>query len=331
MAQVAKAAGVSRATVSRVLADSPLVEESTREHVLAIARSLGYVRNAAATQLAGQPGDTIGLLLRDTRNPAYADLYTAMLNTAQDYGLFITMMSAGRAHRHGGETNQLERLLSLRPAGIFVCSGLIASQEIEPFANQVPTIVLPRPETAPTLHNIAYDETGNGHIIADFVADRGHRAAAVLVTPPDVSYVENLRANAICERLSARGVTPVPIDGVLLHSPTELARQLGARSRLGEFSVAMFPNDVHALTFLTEARDLGIRVPDDLSVTGIDGAGLATAVAGLSTVAVPIPEAATAAIEHMRRLVEAPHVPTPTIREVYTSHLVPGATVAEIY
>lgn len=327
MAQVAKAAGVSRATVSRALSDSSVVDERTRDHVLAVADQLGYVRNAAATQLAGRSDEMVGLLLRDTRNPAYSYLYTAMLNKAQRCGLFITMMSAGSAHRDGGETDRLRRLLSLRPAGILVCSGLIASDDIKPYADQVPTIVTPRPETSPQLHNVAYDEVGNGRLIADYVADRGHKKVAVVLTEPDVSYVENLRGKSMCEALTSRGVQVTVLNGSLLRAPTELAYRVAGDAKARRYTAVMFPNDSHALTFLMEARKIGLKVPEDVGVTGLDGAGVATMIANLTTVEVPIEGAAEAAIRHMRDLINSPTAKPRIIHETFRGTLVPGGTI----
>lgn len=102
MKMVAEEAGVSRSTVSRVLAHPDLVDPGTASKVEAVVKRLGYVRNQMATQLAARASDTIGLLLPDTVNPAYSMLYAHLLEAGHTHGLYLSTMSAGKLHLNRG-------------------------------------------------------------------------------------------------------------------------------------------------------------------------------------------------------------------------------------
>ncbi len=329
MEMVAQEAGISRATVSRVLSgDTEIVKESTRDRVLEAAHRLGYVRNAAATQLAMKTSTTVGLLLRETMNPAYGYLHDCLLDNLHARQLFVTTMSAGRRHFGDGEAGHLRRLLSLRPGGIFVCSGLIDSADIVPVASQMPTIVLPRPESAEGLCNFAYDEQVHGEMIAKAVVEAGHRQVAVVTTEVSESSTEALRARAIAHTLSELGVQIIPIEGkALINDADALGQRVIEGIRQRQFTALMFPNDRRALRFMIFAQKHGISIPEDLAVTGLDGLGQATQVSGLTTVRVPLEQVCERAVEHMCQAIRHPDQQMEIVQERFIGDLIRGRTI----
>lgn len=327
METVAREAKVSRATVSRVLSGSAAADEETRKRVLAACKSLGYVRNEIATQLARRSSDVVGFLVRDTINPAYAHLHDELLRSAFYRGMFVATMSAGTLTLDHGEVKRVHRLMSLRPAGLFIATGIISSSEIIPFASQVPTVILPRPEVDPRLNTVGYDEVANATMIAEAVIASGHRSAAVVCPPKELSLTENLRAKVAIGCLDDAGVRVTRLRGIKLTS------NLGATFgrivqgiQAKRYSVVVFPNDTRAIDFLIRARSAGVKVPDDIGVTGLDGVGMATELAQLTTVRVPVERVCGKAAELMKSLIEEPGKDPK--HYLYPGYLIQGSTVA---
>lgn len=328
MQAVAEDAGVSRATASRVFSSPEMVEERTRQRVLDSAARLGYVRNEAATQLARKSSDTIGLLLRETINPMYAHLHDCLLREAFKRELYVATMSAGDYIKDRGEILRMSRLMQLRPAGIFVASGVIEARDLVPFASQVPTIVLARMTDVEGLHAVSYDEPTHARLLAEAVVSAGHSKVIVCVTARDFSRTEYLRATTIAEHLRSLGSQVWEIENqAVMNSPeslfaavTELMRDKGA-------TAVMFANDFRALNFMIQAKRAGLRVPEDLGVAGCDGIGQASELSGLLSVRVPLEQVCAKAADLMKQFAVQQEEPSDPVHLRYTGHIVGGETV----
>lgn len=333
MQTVAREAGVSRATVSRVMSGETFVDETARKKVLAAARKLGYVRNAAASQLARRGSELIALLLRDAINPAYAYLQDHLLREAHSRGLFVVTSSTGRIRSDDyepaiGEVSLLERLIQLRPSGLIVSSGLVTASEIEPFAAQIPTIVVPRPEPNEALHVVGYDEIANSRMMAHEVIKAGHRSVAVGLVSRSESYTEHLRAQTMIDTLLEAGVKVTRMRGMgLLNDPAALFDRIVAGAQAHRFTAMMFSNDSRAVEFLVQARRAGVSVPAAISVTGLDGIGQGVELAGLATVRNPLETVAKTAIDKLTELI-AGQRPSEPIRELFAGEVLAGPTLA---
>ncbi|XCB28968.1 LacI family DNA-binding transcriptional regulator [Arcanobacterium hippocoleae] len=293
--------------------------------MLASAQKLGYVRNEAATQLARKSSDMIGLLLRETRNPAYGYLYDQILAESFKRNLFVVTMSAGDYYHDRGELIRMSRLMQLRPAGIYVASGLIQSDDIAPFASQVPTIVLGRMTDIDGLHAVSYNEIAHGNMLADAVAAAGHRRIIVVVTDDTRSHTEHLRAVTMINRLHEHGAEVLPItEDNIIRSRELLLQKVRELMKDRKATAVMFPNDVRALNFMQDAKNIGMRVPGDIGVSGCDGLGRASELSGLLTVRMPLENVCSAAAEAMLRVITKVHDPADLIRISYSGVLQGG-------
>ncbi|WP_130176243.1 LacI family DNA-binding transcriptional regulator [Cryobacterium sp. SO1] len=323
MADVAREARVSGATVSRVLEGVVPVTEETRAAVIAAIQRTGYIRNWAARQLASNTSDSVGLLLRDPRNPTYGVLHSELQSRAADHGLQLLTVSpsfdTGSRHERSG----LHRLLEQRVSGILVATGVIPANDLVPFVSVVPTVVLGRPEDHPAINAVVYDEVSNGNLIADRVLEHGHRAIAVVVPPPTVSLGENRRATAIVARLAVAGVRAIvvatPTFATLNESSPALIRLVRDRT----VTAVMFPTDMRQVAFLQDARDAGIRAPEEVSTTGMDGVMPGLGLLGLATVRMPIETLARRGMAILAEQIAAGR-PTPPLHESYAGEFVPG-------
>lgn len=326
MEDVGVAAGVSRASVSRVLLGQNKVSDETRRKVRAAAERMGYVPNVMASELASRETKTIGLLLRDAANPAYGLLFTELQKAAHDQGLTLVSMTIG-ADAHGEQqVASLHRLVGMRVAALIVATGGVSSEQLEPFLPRTPIVRAGRPETTDIIHAISYDEENAGRQLAEHVAAAGHRNVAVLMTAETTSYPEFVRSTTMASVLAERGVrvTPVavqgPEDGVV--EVTRLARDRAV-------SAVMCPSDTRQLAVLSRLRNAGLSVPDDVSVSGCDGVMPGLDLLGLTTLRVPVAELARRTVALVARLV-GDEPPTTVVQERLPGTLLPGSTVRAV-
>lgn len=327
MDDVALRAGVSRATVSRVLTGRVKVAATTRARVLRAINELGYVPNLAASQLAGGESRVVGLLLRDARNPTYGQLHANLQHGAAEEGLQLVAVVPSVAGRADQETSSLQRLLGLRVAGLFVATGVVGSKELVPFLSAVPVISVGRLEDHPQIHAVSYDENAHGTLLADHVYAHGHRRICVLVPQREVSIAENQRGVMIAARLRQRGAEVIELAahefGVRGERDDDVVRLVQQR----RITAAMFPTDLRAVNFLEIAAKAGLRIPDDVSVTGCDGTLPGQRLIGLASLRVPVETVARRAVQVLSQLLREPGS-MPIQHESHRGVIVDGRTLS---
>ncbi|MFD7548839.1 LacI family DNA-binding transcriptional regulator [Streptomyces sp. NPDC059578] len=326
METVAAAAGVSRATASRVFYGSTPVTPRTRDAVYAAAERLGYVPNTMARSLAAHGSDVLGLLVRDPTNPAYGLLFSELQARVSGAGLQMVTVAPSRNEGAQYERHALNRLLGLRVGGMFVATGVIRAHMLEPFLDLVPVVVVGRPEPHPRIHSVSYDEDDNAAQLADAVGAQGHRCVAVVTPSADNSVPEHRRGVAMARRLRQHGIRVHRIDSPTFGRAEEGGREVIDLYRAGRITAAMFPSDWRLLAFLPLAQAAGVRAPEDLSLTGCDGILPGIDLLGFTTVRIPVERAAGRAVEVMRALRDD-RVRTPAAQELLPGVFVPGRTL----
>ncbi|MDX3264964.1 LacI family DNA-binding transcriptional regulator [Streptomyces sp. MI02-2A] len=325
MAAVAEEAGVSRATASRVFYGSTPVAKHTRQAVYAAAERLGYVPNTMARSLAARSTDILGLLLRAPDNPAYGLLFAELQANVSAAGLQMVTVAPSRHEGAHFERQALNRLLGLRVGGMFVSTGVIRAQMLEPFLDLVPVVVVGRPESHPDIHSVSYDEDHNADLLAGAVAAAGHRSVAVVVPSAEHTVSESRRGAAMARGLTERGVRVHEVSSPTFGTLDEGGQEIVALRREGRITAAMFPSDWRLLTFLPLAQEAGLKVPDDISLTGFDGIMPGIDLLGFTTVRIPVEAAARRAVEVMRAQLEERTQP---LHELLPGTLVRGRTLA---
>ncbi|MFJ3921683.1 LacI family DNA-binding transcriptional regulator [Streptomyces sp. NPDC090022] len=295
-ADVARLAGVSRATVSYVLnnAEAVRISEPTRRKVREAAEELGYVPHAAARSL--RAGHTRIVLLPTSHVPA-GPLYSAFLNEFQwalrrlDY----TVVQYGSLGLGGDQAARA--WAELRPVAV------ISLGEITLTARNVATlkragakaVITLGPATVPGAHALVMDQSEVGACAAAHLLERGHRRIGVVV--PEEAGLELFSAPRLRGALSVPGVEAVPLSlAYTERSAAELARRWPA---LGLDAVFAY-NDEYAMLLMRALQDEGLRVPDDVAVMGADDLLLGRLLRPrLSTVQIEMPTG-----EHLATLVD---------------------------
>lgn len=312
LSDVAAKAGVSAATVSRVLngKEQNRIPEATRSRVKQVALDLNYHPNRLARSLQSRRTMNIGVLLDGMLNPFFAELLDTLeemiVNVGYDY-----MPATGR-NVHGPDGSA--------PRG-WPVDGIImwalASQKINPavwqISSSVPIVYVGYARTDDT-DFVAHDSAQGTRLALEHLWERGHRKIA-FASPPDLEVpTRELRKATFEAFCRERQIEPMRID--VAHSPDmDDWRQSGFRSvgfaagqRLIQFPKNQRPtaiycfNDLTALGLIAGAMGSGLRIPDDIAVVGFDGINEGKyQVRALTTVEVPTERICAIALDTLLR------------------------------
>jgi LacI family transcriptional regulator len=296
--EVARLAGVSTATASRVvsLADYP-VSAATRARVLDAARTLDYVPNALARGLLKSQIPVVGVIVHDITDPYYAEVVRGVEDAASPAGyLVITCSSERDAER---ESSYVRLLRSMRAAGVlFAASGMddpAGNQELHKHLSAM------RADGAAVVHLSPHDlgdadvgvdnEAGMASMVAALVG-LGHRSIAFLAGPSSL-FVGRARLAGYRRGLEEAGISFD--ERLVVHTSFDPAGgALGVDTLLAgsvPFTAICCANDPLALGALMRLAGLGIGVPEDVSVAGFDDIPVAASTSpSLSTVRLPLRE-----------------------------------------
>ncbi len=272
---VAAKAGVSRATVSRVLNKYPHVHPEVRQRVLKATKVLRYRPDRVAQSLVRRETRTIGLVVADITNPFYAETAKAIVETARGRGYTVVLCNTENLPRLQAE--QIEVLREQRVDGIILGSVHLQDPPVEHLiATGFPCVMYNRrlrsgAGNSVVLDNVRGAEEATRHFIA-----LGHRRIAFVAGPPSFSTASE-RLVGYRRALRAAGI---PWDPRLVRQgqfQPALAFQAAVDLLKGtpRPTAIVAGNDLTALAVLDAAADLGIRVPDDLAVSGFDDTDIA--------------------------------------------------------
>jgi DNA-binding LacI/PurR family transcriptional regulator len=267
MADVAKLAGVSHQTVSRVVNDSAQVRPETRARVMAAMRQLDYRPNPAARALVTGRSRTLGVVSFDTTLYGPASTLFAIEKAAHAADYFVTVVSMPALDRVT-VLNAIERLRVQGVDGILV----ISAQEgaVEALVNLRAGVPVVAVEAGPmqSVPVVAVDQWGGAASATRLLLDLGHRAVWHIAGPRD--WVEaQQRVAGWRSTLEAAGATipPVLAGDWSPRSGYEVGRRLAADLDVTAVFVA---NDQMALGLLRALHEHGRRIPGDVSVVGFD-------------------------------------------------------------
>lgn len=287
---VARASGVHASTVSRAFSTPHMVNSDTRSRVLATAEQLGYRPNRVARALITGRTHNLGLIVADIANPFFPPLIKASESYARqrDYHLFIADSGEDAAVEE-----KLVRALSKQVDGLLLCSPRMSNTVIERMRVEVPLVVINR--VVAGTPSVVMDVGQGAREAIEHLIALGHRDIALLAGPRGSWTNREIRravgavSRAGGVRLSVLGPNP----------PTEGAGAMAALPvrRLGVTAVLTY-NDLMAIGLIDGLLSHGVRVPDDISVIGIDDVGLSRMIRPrLTTVATPTAAAGRAAID----------------------------------
>lgn len=287
---VAQACGVHVSTVSRTFSAPHLVNPDTRDRVLACAEELGYRPNRAARALITGRTHNLGLIVADIANPFFPPLIKAAESQARlrDYHVFIA-----DTNEDPSVEEELVQALAKQVDGILLCSPRMSNDLIEQLRREVPLVVINR--LVEGLPGVVMDVAQGARLALEHLAGLGHRNIALLAGPRGSWTGREIRRSAITTARTA-GVNLTVLGP---NSPTEAAGAAAADQvrRSGVTGVLAY-NDLLAIGLLEGMDRLGVSVPAEVSVVGIDDITLARFTRPkLTTVATPAAAAGRTAVD----------------------------------
>ena len=285
--RVAELAGVSIATVSRVINGSDAVKESTRKRVIAAIQEMNYAPNALAQSLTTKISHMIGLIVPDITNPFYAELARGAQDVADEAGFDVLICNTD-----GDLNKELHRLQTLRRKRV---DGVILSQfELNPKAAEfladfgMHTVFLNKPLYEGNFDRVDISETGVAGAIKHLV-DQGHRDIAHIRGPLDT--IPGLNRYDSCQAaLINHGLRLNPefvVEGNFKRDGGYMGMQ--RLLALDPRPTAIFAaNDLMAIGAMEAIQEAGLQIPGDIAMVGYDDIEYAALVRPkLTTVAIP--------------------------------------------
>ncbi|GAB3480505.1 substrate-binding domain-containing protein [Marinomonas epiphytica] len=267
---VAKAANVSIATVSRVINKSPKASKASIASVTQAMQALGYRPNAAARALVSQSSQTIGVLVSDVSDPFFGAMIKAIDTVANKQGKHLLIGNG--YHSKKKEKEAIELLINHRCDALVVHSKGLSNEELIQFAQEVPGLVVINRFIPEMAERCIYLDNEKGAFLAtEYLIKQGHSHIAYLCSDQDIEDSSS-RKSGYLRALSQYGLSHHP-DYIQYGSPNEEGGQQATEQLLENqkniTAIAAF-NDYMAAGALNAIEEKGLSVPRDLSLVGFD-------------------------------------------------------------
>lgn len=331
ISDVARQAGVSTVTVSRVLNNAPNVNLATRARVEQAIRQLGYVPNVAARSLRSKRTHSLALIVPDITNPFWTTVARGVEDAAQSSGYAVLLCNTDE--NCAKQSRYLDLVASRRVDGVIIAPCDSDVENIRALRDrEIATVLVDRRVPGWETDSVRGDSAGGAYALVRHLIALGHRRIAMISGPPNTSTAED-RVDGYCAALREAGIEP---DGALIRRGEFRAssgeRLMGQLLDEGFQPTATFAaNNAIALGVIDAAARRGRRIPHDLALVCFDDFDAASHLFPFLTVAVqPAYEmGATAAQLLLDRIAAGPtappqHVLLPTrliIRHSCGSHL----------
>jgi DNA-binding LacI/PurR family transcriptional regulator len=267
MMDVARLAGVSHQTVSRVLNDHKNVSEQTRLRVRAAIAELGYRPDRAARALVTGTSKVIGVVAQNSSLYGPASMLTAFEEAAQATGFAVNVGSV-RSLDARSIADAVERHLDQRVAGLVVIAPVeSANAALDQVPDDIPLVTIDG-DPARATELVTVDQEAGGYAATKHLLDAGHRTVWHVSGPADW-FDSQGRVAGWRRALTERGLEPPPL------MPADWSAASGFRAgqvigRMNEVTAVFAANDHLALGIMLALHELGRRVPRDISVVGFD-------------------------------------------------------------
>lgn len=289
LADVARRAGVSTATVSRCLNSPNQVVEGTRDRVMAAVAELGYAPNFVAQALAAKQTNTMGVVIPTMENAVFARGIQAFQEELGRHG--VTLLIASSNYQPKLEEDQVRTLVA-RGADALLLIGYDRHDRLYEFLDQrsVPALVAWSFAPDGPVPAIGFDNCQAMADLVHMVIEQGHREIACISAPVAENDRARARVDGVRRAMQRAGMPPDAL--ALIETPYGIDTGDAAFRRVlldqPSTTVVVCGNDVLAIGALRAAHAMGLRVPQDISVTGFDDIEIAQlAMPALTTVHVP--------------------------------------------
>lgn len=313
--EIAQAAGVSPATVSRAINNPELVRTEVRAHILKTAGNLGYLPHGAARALATRRSHTLGAVVPTLNNPFFTRQIDAFQLRIEESGYVLLLTSS-----EYDPEREIVRCRALLERGVDGLMLVGAEHDERLFkliaASGVPYVLTSGPPDAGPHPAICHDNHNVAMKLVEHLTSLGHREFAVIVG--DLTHNDRVRARVAgtLEALGRAGIT-IPPERMLQTKYTVAdARQVAERllDSASRPTAIIAGNDVIGIGVMLGASAVGIRTPQDLSVVGFGDLDYAAVMRpSLTTARVPMREAGKLAAEYLLAKIDGRSFELPSV------------------
>ncbi|MFC4243653.1 LacI family DNA-binding transcriptional regulator [Gryllotalpicola reticulitermitis] len=326
---VAHAAGVSQSTAARALSGEGYVAGAVQERVRAVADDLGYVPHAMASSLRRQSSRSIGVLVSDLRNAFYADLAAGVGRRAREHG--YTMVLVDDRGSVDEEHDALAVFVGMRVAGVILTP--LSNSAIEYLDRQrTPFVEADRTFSGGASDAVVIDNVGASRRMADHLISLGHRRIALFIDETDWTTGAD-RFRGYQESLEQSGIE---VDQALIipsgwDAGGSRKATVEALSRRDRPTAVFAANNVIAEGVWRGIKDLGLRVPEDVSLVSFDDAPWMSMVTpGVTAVAQDTVALGASAMDRMLARIHDPEAAPETV--ILPAEMLPrGSTLAPVF
>lgn len=287
---VAREAGVSMATVSRVVNGNPNVKPTTRKKVLAAIEQLGYRPNAVARGLASKKTTTVGVIIPDISSIFFSELARGIEDIATMYKYNIILSNSDQ--NKDKELHLINTMLGKQVDGIVFMGGQITDEHIQQFKQaSVPVVLAATVDKTNQTPSVNIDYEQAAYDAVSYFVDRGHQKIAAVIGPVEDPINGEAKLNGYRRALEEGGLTYndgyVAVGDYTYDSGKEAVDQL---NQLQEPPTAIFAaTDEMALGVIHQYQDNKVKIPDEVEVISCENTRLSQMVRPtLSTIVQPL-------------------------------------------
>jgi DNA-binding LacI/PurR family transcriptional regulator len=303
MREVAKRAGVSLATVSRVLNNTQYISAETRRRVLEAVREFNYFKNVHARRLATGRSDLFGLVISEIANPFFPEIIRGYQAMAWNHGFDVLLCNTEYDRERTKAVMRKLRENDVRGVAI-VTSSVDRDMASELTAAGIPLVFCNSGPASKLIGNICIEYEHGVKKAIQHVVELGHRRSAVIAGPADNRTAVTIK-KALVSGLTARGLKPVCVleSNYRVDAGAAAVREVLSRPKIP--TIVFCGNDLIAMGAMSALEESGVRVPEDVSVIGIDDIFFAfLARPPLTTISVPREQLGVKAFEALDRMLK---------------------------
>ena len=288
---VAEKAGVSIATVSKVINDKPDVGQKTKKRIMQIIEEVGYHPSMVASALTGKHTHTIGLVIPDIANPFFAELARSVEDTGHANGYSVVICNTDNDPEK--EVQYLWWLNQKKVDGVILGTGMHNMEDLEKFMNQnIPVVLVSRDIPTLATSTVLVDDFRGGYLAGQHLLGLNHQKVLLLVGDLNNSSEQN-RLRGFQAAFEEAGISKKSIK-IIEELMTAQQAEQAVREKLSkdtDISAAFALTDFLAIGSVQGAKSIGKHVPEDFSVVGFDDTFIAVlSTPPLTTIAQPIVE-----------------------------------------
>ena len=265
---VARAANVSQATVSRVFNNSDQVRAQTVEQVKKAARDLGYTPNAIARSLTSKQTDMIAVVSVRFDNPFYQTLLIKISDMIAEMGKKVIFI---QTQFNQSLEDILNEVMEYQVDGVVVLSAAFSAKLLDKFTRvQIPLVIFNKYFDSRNFFSVSSDNLDAGRLVADHLVERGYQSFG-FISGKQLSQTSDFRYKGYTERLQEFGVAKCQTvaGDYSYHSGYEGLLEMNKKGPLPQAVFCV--NDLMALGAMDAARQvLGMRIPQDIAFVGFD-------------------------------------------------------------